>query len=408
MTNDVPAAGSRAGTAALALDRHELELLELIIGGLLGPIDGYCLPGAAPAGWPFEAQLVVGGSFADRMRVGESVELTDPDGTPLAELLVTAVRSRGDGRAHVAGGLRGLRPPEHGPARDLRLSASDDLSGSRIALFDDVPDPASLLHLARDSGGRPIVLLGIGGSASGATRMTALVDLLRRCAGEIEGATVRYLPAPASGTSTDDRGIVDAVLSTLRADDVLDFTRPGSERASEAAAADGLVVLFSGLSGSGKSTLARALAERLPSVGRRGVLLDGDAVRRVVSAGLGFSAADREENLYRIGWVAARVAEGGGVAVCAPIAPFASSRERIRSMAEEVGRFVLVYVSTPIEVCEQRDRKGLYARARAGELTDFTGVDSPYEEPVDADIVIDTSVTAIDDGVRAIIESIAG
>ena len=407
MTNDLPAAGSRAGTAALALDRHELELLELIIGGLLGPIDGYCLPGAAPAAWPFETHLVVAELFADRVRVGESVELTDPDGTPLAELLVAAVRSRDDGRADVAGGLRGLRRPEHGPARDLRLSASDDLWGSRVAVFDDVPDPADLLRVARHSDGRPIVLLGIGGSASGAARVTALVDVLRRCAGEIEEARVRYLPSPASGTSTNDRGIVDVVLSTLRADEVLDFTRPSGERASEAAA-DGLVVLFSGLSGSGKSTLARALAERLPSIGRRGVLLDGDAVRRVVSAGLGFSAADREENLYRIGWVAARVAEGGGVAVCAPIAPFASSRERIRSMAEEVGRFVLVYVSTPIEVCEQRDRKGLYARARAGELTDFTGVDSPYEEPVDADLVIDTSVTAIDDGVRAIIELIAG
>lgn len=405
MNNDAPVAGSRAGIAALALDRQRLELLELIAGGLLGPIDGYCLPGEAPADWPFETHLVVSGATAAGLRVGDSIELTDPDGTPLAALLLTGMLLHDDARAQLAGRLRALRRPEHGPARDLRLSSADDLAGVRVAVFDDLPDPAGLLRLAGRPDRRPVVLLAVGGGDQGTVRTAEMIETLRRCSRELENARVRYLPAPASETSTGRRGIVDAVLSGLRADEVFDATRAPT-RASAPDETEGLVVLFSGLSGSGKSTLARALAERLPAIGRRGVLLDGDAVRRVVSAGLGFSAADREENLYRIGWVAARVAEGGGVAVCAPIAPFAGSRERIRRMAEEVGRFVLVYVSTPIAVCEQRDRKGLYARARAGEITDFTGVDSPYEEPVDADLVIDTSVTGIDDGVAAIIELI--
>jgi adenylyl-sulfate kinase len=152
---------------------------------------------------------------------------------------------------------------------------------------------------------------------------------------------------------------------------------------------DGAVVLLSGLSGSGKSTIARALVDVLdPPV----TLLDGDVVRRHLSRGLGFSRADRDTNIERIGWVAAEVAKHGGTVVCAPIAPYAETRERVRRMVVEAGaRFLLVWVATPLAVCEERDRKGLYAAARRGEITGFTGIDDPYEEPADADLVIDTS-----------------
>ena len=114
-----------------------------------------------------------------------------------------------------------------------------------------------------------------------------------------------------------------------------------------------------------------------------------------MSSGLGFSAADRDLNVRRIGWVAAEVTKHGGVAVCAPIAPFAATRADVRRMVEANGGFVLVHVSTPLAVCEQRDRKGLYAKARAGLIPEFTGVSDPYQDPDDADIRVDTSTLTV-------------
>jgi sulfate adenylyltransferase len=167
----------------------------------------------------------------------------------------------------------------------------------------------------------------------------------------------------------------------------------------------GLVVFFTGLSGSGKSTIARNLADKLREGGERTVtLLDGDIVRRELSAGLGFSRADRDRNVRRIGWVAAEVARHRGMAVACPIAPYEAARAAARRMATVAGGgFVLVHVATPIEVCEQRDRKGLYAKARAGQLRGMTGVDDPYESPTDAEITLDTSTMTVDEGVDTVL-----
>ncbi|MET7747154.1 adenylyl-sulfate kinase [Micromonospora sp. NPDC005367] len=167
----------------------------------------------------------------------------------------------------------------------------------------------------------------------------------------------------------------------------------------------GLVVFLTGLSGSGKSTIARGLSDALREGGERTVtLLDGDVVRRELSAGLGFTKADRDLNVRRIGWVAAEIARHRGVAICCPIAPYAAARATAREMALAAGAgFVLVHVATPLEVCEQRDRKGLYARARAGLVTGMTGVDDPYEEPTDADLVLDTSDLPVDEAVQAVL-----
>jgi sulfate adenylyltransferase len=163
-------------------------------------------------------------------------------------------------------------------------------------------------------------------------------------------------------------------------------------RARPPRAERGLVIFFTGLSGSGKSTVARGLAEALTERGDRTVsLLDGDHVRQLLSAGLTFSRADRDLNIARIGYVAAEVARHGGIAICAPIAPYAQARAVVREMVSAVGDFLLVYVATPVEVCEARDRKGLYAKARAGLIKEFTGVSDPYQEPRDADLVLDTS-----------------
>ena len=167
----------------------------------------------------------------------------------------------------------------------------------------------------------------------------------------------------------------------------------------------GLVVFFTGLSGSGKSTLARSLVERIGTMSDRNVsLLDGDEVRRLLSSGLGFDRVSRDLNVQRIGFVAAEIARSGGIAVCAPIAPYAASRAAVRTRVAPVGDFVLVHVATPLEECELRDIKGLYSQARAGVITEFTGVSDPYEEPTDADLIIDTTMTTPDETVTFILE----
>jgi sulfate adenylyltransferase len=170
------------------------------------------------------------------------------------------------------------------------------------------------------------------------------------------------------------------------------------------------VLLFTGLSGSGKSTVAQAVAEALLETTDRTVtLLDGDVVRRHLSKGLGFSKGDRDTNVRRIGYVAAEVARHGGVALCAPIAPYDSTRQAVRAMVTEAGgEFVLVHVSTPLEVCEARDRKGLYAQARAGLLPEFTGVSDPYEEPADADLRVDTSTVDVTTAVETVLAELRG
>lgn len=153
----------------------------------------------------------------------------------------------------------------------------------------------------------------------------------------------------------------------------------------------GCTIFFTGLSGSGKSTIAHVLQMLLLEIGGRRVsVLDGDLVRRLLSSGLGFSRADRDLNIQRIGFVAAEITKNGGFAICAPIAPFDATRKEVRRLVESVGGFVLVHLATALHVCEARDRKGLYSKARAGLVEEFTGISSPYEAPADAEIVIDT------------------
>jgi sulfate adenylyltransferase len=154
----------------------------------------------------------------------------------------------------------------------------------------------------------------------------------------------------------------------------------------------GFTVFLTGLSGSGKSTVANVLRVKLLEMGGRPVtLLDGDIVRKNLSSELGFSKEHRDLNILRIGFVASEITKNGGIAICAPIAPYDEVRRQVRQTIEPVGGFELVWISTPIEVCEARDRKGLYAKARAGIIKEFTGISDPYEEPADADVVIDTS-----------------
>jgi len=166
----------------------------------------------------------------------------------------------------------------------------------------------------------------------------------------------------------------------------------------------GFTVFFTGLSGSGKSTIANVLLTKFLEVGGRPVtILDGDMVRKNLSSELGFSKEHRDINIRRIGYVASEITKNGGIAICAPIAPYESVRSEVRAMIEPEGGFILVHVATPIEVCEDRDRKGLYAKARAGIIKEFTGISDPYETPADADVVIDTGTMSAEEAAQQII-----
>ncbi len=162
----------------------------------------------------------------------------------------------------------------------------------------------------------------------------------------------------------------------------------------------GLTIWFTGLSGSGKSTVAHALVERLAEFGRNVSFLDGDEIRTHLSRGLGFSKEDRDANINRVGYVAALVAQHGGTTLCSVISPYRETRDNARKLSK--GNFVEVFCDTPIDICEKRDVKGLYAKARAGEIKGFTGVDDPYETPLNPEVTIDTSKLSVQECVDTI------
>jgi sulfate adenylyltransferase len=166
----------------------------------------------------------------------------------------------------------------------------------------------------------------------------------------------------------------------------------------------GVTIFFTGLSGSGKSTIANVLMTKFLETGGRPVtLLDGDLVRKHLSSELGFSKEHRDINIRRIGYVASEITKNGGIAICAPIAPYDATRKHVRALIDPVGGFILVHVATPIETCEQRDRKGLYAKARAGILKEFTGISDPYEQPTDAEVTINTADLSPEEAAQEII-----
>jgi sulfate adenylyltransferase len=209
----------------------------------------------------------------------------------------------------------------------------------------------------------------------------------------------RALPFPAAELKRRlDYGL--EVPSWFAYPDVVAETR----RAHPPRYQQGFCVFCTGLSGAGKSTIAKALQVKLLEMGGRQVtLLDGDVVRKHLSSELGFSREHRDLNIRRIGYVASEIVKHRGIAICAPIAPYTATRRDVRDMIEQYGGFFEVYVSTPIETCEARDRKGLYAKARAGLVKEFTGVSDPYEIPEEPEVAIDTSDIGVDEAVQRIL-----
>ena len=206
--------------------------------------------------------------------------------------------------------------------------------------------------------------------------------------------------ADISGTEVRDKYLAKGLqlpewFSRPAVAEILNETSPPRFR-------QGLTIWFTGLSGSGKSTVAHALVERLAEFGRNVSFLDGDEIRTHLSKGLGFSKEDRDENINRVGYVAGLVAQHGGTTLCAVISPYRGPRDNARKASK--GNFVEVFCDTPIDVCEQRDVKGLYAKARAGQIKGFTGVDDPYEAPLNPEVTLDTSKLSVQQCVDTIID----
>lgn len=360
-----------------------LDLLELVRSGAYRPVRGHSEQLILPT---------VGGSPA-------TVELVDPEGVPLITLPIEVVDGRA--QADLSGmprwtGRLSARPFErmYRPPAEVRAAVEQ---GARVFV---VNRPINESEFSQVPDGSQIVLLVLASpSTSPSARTLRLLRCVHRLAMSRPGVQAVAVPmgAELSATCPDLYAtVLDAYAPCGRV--LLD---PQTVETRSA----GLVLFFTGLSGSGKSTVARAVRNVILEQYERSVtLLDGDVVRRTLSAGLGFSPEDRETNIRRIGWVAATVAHHGGIAICSPIAPYQSTRQDVlNTVIENGGQFVLIHVSTPLEICEERDRKGLYAKARAGLIPDFTGVSAPYEQPTDADLVLDTAAITIDEATESVL-----
>ncbi|GAA2171323.1 adenylyl-sulfate kinase [Actinomadura napierensis] len=461
-----------------APDAVELADLELLLAGVYRPLTGFL--------GSFDAAMVIaGGRLADgtawpvpvtlsvpkELTAHERIVLQDPEGVPLAVLEVAEAWQDPTSQGwRLAGPLRALRSPAHGPFHSLRrrpdeldpvdgpvlavaareplhrkqlgqirqvaeqlgagvlvlplLSGEHDESLVRalLGVRKELPDGTRIIPVplpSRGDDGRDLLLRAHVAAAYGATHLLAEQEVQDAAIPVVVPEPWAYdadveIWRPVARIEPDH---VQAELTAERLGELLDagepvpdwFTPPAVAaelaRARPPKHSRGITVFFTGLSGSGKSTVARGLADALVERGGRTVtLLDGDVVRRMLSAGLTFSKADRDLNIRRIGFVAAEITRHGGVAICAPIAPYAATRAEVRRMVAAAGDFVLVHVSTPLEECERRDRKGLYAKARAGQIPEFTGISDPYEVPDDADLALDTSAMTPDEAVGRVLD----
>ena len=442
-----------AGWPSHVLTADQMAALLRLLDGVYTPLTGFMRAAEASrvassqtlddgAWWPVPVVLDVPPATAERLAIGGPLVLREAEGRAIAVMPEGAAWQEGD-LWRVGGDVVGLQAPPVYDLVDLRLSPTavrDEIArrGWRTAIA--VPadrvlhraDVAALDRLAasRDAG---LVIFAV-------TRAGAIVD-------SDWYARVRALRA-AVADLTPDRGLLvvdarpdaegaagsafDAVLARAFGcthvvawnpvdDALLDAARrlgvdverldaaPPREidRQAPPSWTRGVTVFFTGLSGSGKSTIANALRVRLLEEGRRTVtLLDGDLVRTHLSSELGFSREHRTLNVRRIAFVAAEITRHGGMAICAPIAPYAELRRDARALVEAAGVFLLVYVATPIDVCESRDVKGLYRRARAGTLPEFTGVSDPYDVPEDADVTIDTSRVTVAQAVDTLLAAL--
>ncbi|MDQ3483799.1 MAG: adenylyl-sulfate kinase [Actinomycetota bacterium] len=412
--------------------QREIDDLDLMLNDCLrdNPL-GFVNPADAGDASPFT--LVVGSETAEVAVGVGALELIDPEGAPLARVTIEKTWGAGEERVGLVGPVERLSHDESGPFRRLHLPPARIHRSQPVGPVLAVPvhrpltsaDLAAIRNRADELGALVLLLACVGEGMPSGVSGPALVRVTLQGASLLGDARVVAVSAADHGwdqqhgkwrspndwllssvasaygshvliLDREDNGNLPAAIASL-----VERDRPPRDR-------QGVVIFFTGLSGSGKSTLARALIAHILEQGDRTVTsLDGDVVRHHLSKGLGFSREDRETNIVRIGFVAAEVSRHGGVAVCSPIAPFESTRAEVRRLVERAGGgFVLVHVATPLAECERRDRKGLYARARAGDIPDFTGISSPYEPPTNA-IKIDTTNRLIVECLAELVEALA-
>lgn len=357
---------------------HVLDDLELVRQGVPVPLR-ICLPAG--------------------LEQATEVVLIEPEGVPLAQVSMVADEACGE----TTGAPRWLAARPERPFEVWHRAVADTPAADVTVLLDPATSPDDVVTRTPE-GASVLLVLAASVERDGAAEpieveacrrwVSVLPDLQPPAPGPA-GIALTVVPVSWDHPERADR-LRACATAYARGGEVIDLTESAP---TPAATGPGAVLFFTGLSGSGKSTLARAVRNRLLERTDRSVtLLDGDVVRRHLSAGLGFGAADRDTNIRRIGWVAARIAEHGGLAICSPIAPFAATRGDVQQMVERAGaQFALVHVATPLAECERRDRKGLYARARRGEIPEFTGISSPYEEPENPDLRLDTTGRDTDD-----------
>ncbi|RLT54154.1 MAG: adenylyl-sulfate kinase [Chloroflexi bacterium] len=406
-------------TRVATLDADGLDLLELV------------LLGAAPL-------TTLLRTLNAEESISPLIQLNDGENTPLAHI-------SGDTIFPLQPLARGVGPQWNA---ELRRSVHDvqrevaALGGGAIALAVHTPPSTSEIERAveavRATGANVLLIAAlisrtapvndsavrrVGGAGVVRSVVAAATDLSSRLSDVRVIPLIIPWPLKPGGPSADEEEVASQILkqygagttifggdqNMLSETELAELLPPASRAEVERVRSDRsvrpAVVLFTGLSGSGKSTIARAVAERLQDDGAANVvLLDGDEMRRRISQDLGFDRASRNKNVERIAEAAALIASQGGVAIAAPIAPFTEGRARAREITAAAAPYLLVYISTPLEVCESRDRKGLYAKARTGEVKEFTGISSPYEAPTDADLVIDASVVPVERAVDQVLE----
>ena len=447
-------------TTESVLDHTQLADFELLVNGGYAPVGGFMThtqydsiveSQVLESGESWSVPIVLGVSVktAEVVSSNGRLKIVHPEGIPLGLIERASVWSASDVSSEfdhfVSGEVRALADPVHYDFSELRLSPEKYKARymgialqSVIGFTSNAPmrpeDFAAVLSAANEESARvllaPIVPPGSAWDRGQFDLIRAYVALLPR----FENVSVDLVLIPAPHVMGDNWGMAlrRAVLQNygcervLVASDLKAGSSAGDQNDVDQETGDGFpevaeilrqsnpppsergfTVFFTGLPSSGKSTLANYLVGKLMEDGRRSVtLLDGDIVRRQLSSELGFSQRDRDTNIRRIGYVASEITKAGGIAVCAPIAPYDSARREVRSTVSQYGDFIEVYVSTPVEICEQRDRKGLYAKARAGLLKGFTGVDDPYERPMTADLEIDTSEKSPLEAVSEILEQL--
>ena len=433
------------------LTERQLCDIELLLNGAFSPLDGFLgkddydsvvksMRLTSGVLWPMPITLDVSEKFAASIKVGERVALRDLQGVVLAVLDVgdiwtpdktreaKAVFGTTDEKhpavhylqhiaspVYVGGRLLGIEPPTHYDFKHLRDGPAELRERFRKLGWRE----EALWHaIIRKNYGCTHLIVGRDHAGPGQDSKGKdfygpydAQELLREHEEELDISMVpfrlmvyvenRAQYVPIDETDDDDRVLnISGTELRRRLQEGLEipewFSFPDViqelRRTHPPRHKQGFTVFFTGLSGSGKSTIANALMTKLMEIGGRHIsLLDGDVVRKNLSSELGFSKEHRDINIQPIGYVASEITKNGGVAICAPIAPYAATRRIVRDMISRVGGFVEIHVATKLDVCEERDRKGLYAKARAGIIKEFTGISDPYEIPESPEMVIDTA-----------------